>query len=248
MNPKITLISKTEKPLDTMIFAAKVCYGKEKNLLTLTAKKELLTKIIVKEHLSILEHVTFSFFIEGVSRNFTHQLVRHRLMSFAQQSLHYTIAQNKEIPKPKKITDKQNELYQQQAVSAFITYKGLINSGLKREEARHILPSGINTKIIATANLREWRHFINLRSCYVNCDEIRIVALTIRNLILKGELSFLDFCFGPKCLTENKCLEGKKFCGKPHTLPITVIYSPTEKNFIQTKEHLDNVRKYIKEQ
>ena len=83
--------------LDTLAFAAKICYGKEEETLDDKEKAELLVRVLNTKHFSILEHASASFYITGVSRNFTHQLVRHRHMSFAQQSLHYTVAKKWQV-------------------------------------------------------------------------------------------------------------------------------------------------------
>ena len=214
MNPHVELKSDTSNALQAMVFAARVCYGKENEHVDLSGQVKLIEKILKARHFSILEHCVLTFYITGVSRNFTHQLVRHRHMSFAQQSLHYTITNDATIAIGSTVAKPHADLMQTYARRAYDVYKVLIDKGVPREEARHILPSGIATKIVCTANLREWVHFVSIRSCAVNCEEIREVANQV-NCLLTSAFPWLVNYLGPTCLTEVKCYEGAKSCGKP---------------------------------
>lgn len=243
MNPTVKLISTLDKStIDTLAFAAKICYGKEEETLTELEKVELLTRVFNSRHFSILEHALVSFYITGVGRNFTHQLVRHRHMSFAQQSLHYTVAKDKSVACPKNMTPEQQRLWESACSTAWIVYTGLVNSGIPKEDARHILPSGIATRIVATANLREWVQFCTIRSCTVNCDEVRLVARQVRDLIVM-QLPFLSKYLGPTCFTEHICYEGMKCCGKPHALPCRVKFQSGREFLLSSKEDLANLKK-----
>ena len=225
----VKLISKTNQPIQTMATAARLCYFKGESMEMLRAKmfsdtmecEKLLHKIIKSRHLSILEHASFTFGIEGIGRNCTHQLVRHRNTSFAQQSLHYTEASNCNVVMPRNVTPEQKEIVERISTAAFFGYKELIALGMAKEEARHILPSGIETKIIATANLRQWMSFITQRMCNVNCEEIRVLATVIKDIII-SEIPMLSQYLGPNCVTCGVCVEGKKFCCKPKALPVIV--------------------------
>ena len=94
----------------------------------------------------------------------------------------------------------------------FDAYTELIKAGVPKEDARHALPSGIMTKIVATANIREWLHFVQIRECGVNCDEIQAVAVEIRRALVPL-LPVLIPYLGPTCFTEGNCNE-KKCCGR----------------------------------
>lgn len=212
MNPCVMFRSDTSNALQSLVFAAKLCYGKEQDSLSGVEQERLIAQILTARHFSILEHAVLSFYITGISRNCTHQLVRHRHMSFAQQSLHYTIANNESIAIGKVIKTDCAEIMQIHAKRSFEVYKCLIEKGVPREEARHILPSGIATKILCTANLREWVHFVGIRSCMVNCEEIKNVALQVQEL-LTNAFPWLREYLGPACLTDGKCHEGRKSCG-----------------------------------
>jgi thymidylate synthase (FAD) len=197
-----------------MTFAAKLCYGKEREEMTDDKRVDLMIKILKSKHFSILEHASACFYITNVSRNFTHQLVRHRHMSFAQQSFHYSLAKDSAAPIHPDASTAQADIMRKQFVDAFSTYERLMQLGMPKEEARHVLPSGTLTRIVATANLREWLQFVCTRTCAVNCHEIRQVALKVRETLAHA-YPFMAPYMGPACLTEHKCNEGVKYCGKP---------------------------------
>lgn len=213
MIPKVTLRNDLSEALESMSFAAKICYGKEDQALDKESKVKLMTKILDAHHFSILEHANACFYISDVSRNFTHQFVRHRHMSFAQQSFHYTVATDQRAP----IVSNDNathDLMEQAFEHSFSYYNELIKLGMPKEEARHVLPSGIATKIVATASIREWMQFVQIRSCMVNCYEIREVARQITTL-LNEHLPFMRNYLGPQCYLTGTCNEGVKHCGNP---------------------------------
>jgi len=214
IKPIVVLMTDMDKALESMTFAAKLCFGKENDTLTKDAQTTLMEKILASKHFSILEHATAGFYIMDVSRNFTHQFVRHRHMSFAQQSFHYTVAKDKVVPVAPQITSVQEEVMETAFAHAFASYEELLKMGVPKEEARHVLPSGILTRIYATASIREWMQFVTVRACAVNCYEIKAVALEIRKELCK-HLSFMEPYLGPTCYTEGACHEGKKYCGHP---------------------------------
>lgn len=230
MEIKVHLISKSENPLLSMAFAAKLCYYKGKDILelyhSLAANKREQERIVKHcidhRHTSVLEHTMFMFGFEGVGRNFTHQLVRHRNTSYEQQSLHYIEAPSDfDMAKPSNITEGEGRHMDAVKDYAFGVYKDLINNGMFKEDARHVLPSGIETKIVATANLRQWMHFINLRMCMVNCEEIRLAAIQIRQHII-DEIPMMREYLGPNCYVHGVCIEGKRFCGAPLRIPLVL--------------------------
>lgn len=228
----ITKISSTEHPIQTMAMAAATCYFSGEQLKDseyyfdtehyfdstyseqLDKCVALLNKVLSHKHMSILEHCSYTFAIEGISRNCSHQIVRHRHMSFAQQSLHYTPVRHYKVIQPRVITYNQKEELNDIMKKAFNLYTTMIANGIDKEDARQVLPSGIETKIICTANLRQWLQFISVRACNVNCFEIKKVALGIWQIIVK-DMPFLASYLGPTCATEGVCNEGKKYCGRP---------------------------------
>lgn len=221
MNPSVRLLDKTGQPMRAMALAARLCYTQgmtieqvDKNLSDEQCEK-LVLKVLASRHMSVLEHATFMFGVEGVSRNFSHQMVRHRNTSYEQQSLHYTLAgPDMEVAAPSGLSDEQKQLWGSAKDVAFKSYAALLQTGVPREEARHLLPSGVETKLVMTANLRQWLHFVQIRACVVNCQEILVVAHKVKK-ILEAELPMLRPHLGPTCWTDGTCHEGKKFCDAP---------------------------------
>lgn len=248
MQPKVTLLSHSTNPLLSMATAARLCYYKGKSFKDLVnllkddvpTQERLIKNCIHHDHTSVLEHTMFMFGIEGVGRNFTHQLVRHRNTSYEQQSLHYLTADDCQVAEPTFITLGQKQMVEDCAAHSFEVYTKLLESGMPKEEARHILPSGIETKIVGTANLRQWMHFLRLRLCNVNCEEIRLVANQIKAEIIK-QLPMMEQFLGPNCFTCSNCIEGHRFCGKPMRLPVIVREGPT---IIAVLQNADEVKAY----
>ncbi|MEM2202244.1 MAG: FAD-dependent thymidylate synthase [Candidatus Bathyarchaeia archaeon] len=162
-------------------------------------------------HMSVIEHASFTFSIEEVSRALTHQLVRHRIASYTQQSQRYvtydtlkkyvtppTIVQNSEA---KKVFDETLE-----CISA--TYKKLLEMGIPKEDARYILPNAAKTNIVVTMNARELRHFFNLRCCARSQWELREVATEMLRQVKRVAPSLFENA-GPTCVELGFCPEGK---------------------------------------
>jgi len=162
-------------------------------------------------HMSVIEHASFTFSIEEVSRALTHQLVRHRIASYTQQSQRYvtydtlkkyvtppTIAQN---PEAKKIFDETLE-----SISA--AYKKLLEMGIPKEDARYILPNAAKTNIVVTMNARELHHFFNLRCCARSQWELREVAMEMLRQVKKVAPALFENA-GPTCVELGFCPEGR---------------------------------------
>ena len=139
---------------------------------------KLLKNIVDKGHGSVLEHCVFTFSIEGISRACSHQLVRHRIASYSQQSQRYVDGSKFNYVIPPEI--EKNENYKK-AFNDFMKqtmnlYNGLVALGIKKEDARYILPNATTTNIVVTMNARELLHFIELRSSPRAQWEIRELA------------------------------------------------------------------------
>ncbi len=125
---------------------------------------ELLKKL---GHESVFEHACFTFRVEGISRICTHQLVRHRLASYTQQSQRYVKLKNPKFIVPNEIMESEfSEEYLELLERASELYRKMVEGGIRKEDARFVLPQGVETKIVITMNARELRHFITLR-----CDK-----------------------------------------------------------------------------
>ena len=155
--------------------ATRVCYKSEDKIKEGSAEK-LIKGVIKAKHLGCLEHVnlTVKFICD---RACSHQLVRHRLMSFNQKSQRYCKEDNLEVIKPEGLEN--TSLWLESCRQAENAYAEMIRRGEKPEVARGVLPNSTATEIYATANLREWRHFFELRCHRTAQRDIRSLALSL---------------------------------------------------------------------
>ena len=174
-----------------------------------------LSRIVGMGHLSVVEHATFTFSVEGVSRALTHQLVRHRIASFSQQSQRYVSIDEPSYVVPHTVRDDPEALaaFEGAMRSIWDAYSRLEAMGIPAEDARYVLPNGCTTNITITMNARELLHFFTLRCCNRAQWEIREMADQM--LALCREVSPVIFAeAGPACV-RGPCPEGRKSCGKP---------------------------------
>lgn len=159
----------------------RVCY-KSENLITEDSAKKFVENIINRKHESVIEHFSISVKII-TDRAISHELVRHRLASYSQESQRYC-GYNKDkfggeltFIKPCFWKFDSPEMIAWHDVMDYIEdmYLSLVNTGVKPEEARSILPNSLKTEIIMTANLRELRHILKLRTSKVAHPEMRKV-------------------------------------------------------------------------
>lgn len=218
----VELLSYTPEPERVVAISARLCYSKSnisdlKEKLSEADKKKLVEKIIKLGHYSVLEHASFTFGVEGVSRALTHQLVRHRIASYSQQSQRYVqfsedtfaYVEPGTIKGNKTASEKFNTLVR----NIYSAYREFLEMGIPQEDARYIFPNAAETKIIITMNARELLHFFQLRGCMRAQWEIRILA----KKMLKSVKSVAPIVFskaGPACVS-GSCSEGEMTCGKP---------------------------------
>ena len=216
----VELLKYTNEPEKTCAIAGRLCYSdigieELKEQLTKEKIEAILKKIIKSGHLSVLEHASFTFGIEGVSRALLAQLTRHRIASFSVQSQRYvkfSKGANFIIPptisKDKNLLAKYNEflkLSQQY-------YNDFLKADIPAEDARYVLPNASTTKIILTMNARELRHFFALRCCNRAQWEIRDMACKMLKLVKEVATILFDDA-GPNCI-KGVCSEMKP-CGSP---------------------------------
>ncbi|OGQ47118.1 MAG: FAD-dependent thymidylate synthase [Deltaproteobacteria bacterium RIFCSPLOWO2_02_44_9] len=219
---KVTLLNFTPAPEKTVVLAAKLCYS-DSNISQLEEKikgvsyEKFLGKILNMGHLSVLEHAGFTFGIEGISRATSHQLVRHRLASYSQQSQRYVAFKEGlgfVTPPSLKKNSGIAKKFSDTAASLHNFYKEMIEAGIPAEDARYILPNAATTRIIVTMNARELLHFFGLRACERAQWEIREMAKQMLSLV-KKESPFIFKKAGPGCVSTGKCTEGEMTCGRP---------------------------------
>lgn len=159
-------------------------------------EKVFIRMLIEEGHYSVLEHASATFRTSGISRAFTHQLVRHRLCSFTQQSQRYVDESNFNYIEPESMRNnpKAHSIFSEFMDKAKKVYSDLQNLGIKNEDARFVLPNAVESQIVVTANLREWRHIIGLRGELDAQWEIRKVAIEILRILKKhAPTVFEDF-------------------------------------------------------
>ena len=177
IKPSVELVNPMsyKEALNITELATRVCYKSEDKMKEGSAEK-LIKGIIKSKHFGCLEHVnlTVKFICD---RACSHQLVRHRLMSFNQKSQRYCKEDNLEVIKPEGLEN--TSLWLESCRQAENAYAELIRRGEKPEVARGVLPNSTATEIYATANLREWRHFFELRCHRTAQRDIRSLALSL---------------------------------------------------------------------
>lgn len=216
---EVSLLNSTPDPEKTVSLAAKLCYSSS-NIAELedkvreTSIEEFLDKILRMGHLSVLEHASFTFGIDGISRATSHQLVRHRVASYSQQSQRYVDLKNSDeyvtpesIAKDPTISSK----YRDFLVNIHTFYSEMVEAGIPKEDARYLLPNAACTKIIVTMNARELLHFFKLRCCERAQWEIRDMATRMLKLA-KAAAPIIFKDSGPACVP-GPCSESKMTCG-----------------------------------
>jgi len=179
--------------------------------------ERVLSKIVGMGHHSVVEHAVFTFSVEGVSRALTHQLVRHRIASFSQQSQRYVPLNEPTYVIPDTIKANADALnaYKEMMDGIWKAYRKMSEAGIPAEDARYVLPNGCTTNITITMNARELLHFFTLRCCTRAQWEIRDLA--DRMLEISKDVSPVIFKnAGPPCI-RGPCPEGKLSCGKPRS-------------------------------
>ena len=220
---KVKLMKYTAEPERTVAMAARLCYspaGAEELSEKMTDEQvtKLVEKIISMGHASTMEHVTFTFAIEGISRVLTHQLVRHRIASYSQQSQRYVSEHDFEYILPPSIAenDEAKAKFENLMHTIRQTYDELVAMDVPKEDARYVLANATETKIIATFNARSLMNFFKLRCCTRAQWEIRKLAKLMLKEVSKVAPNIFDDA-GATC-KKGYCLEGKMSCGLAPTL------------------------------
>jgi len=218
---KVELLGYTSDPEQNVVAAIRQCYAsvgakelKEKT--TDEVKRRLIKQVISSGHTSTLEHASFTFAIDGVSRVTEIHLIRHRIASFSIQSGRYVKrgdAAYRVPPKIRNLEDKKLlEKYLKHLENSQKLYNELIDAGIPAEDARFCQPQSVQVKIVMTMNARELLHFFSVRSCTRAQWEIREVAKQMLDLV-KEVAPIIFENAGPPCVSEKICDQGKMSCG-----------------------------------
>ena len=227
VKPNVRLLEVTQNALPLLYAAFKQCYSakfagrifdENKNA---KEQAEFIRRIVESGHQSPLEHVKFSFAIEGVSRALTHQLVRYRIASYSQQSQRYVKKANLDYVLPPSI--EADEVIKAEFIRIMTEIRASYDTILERfkekgivgeratEDARFVLPQAAETKIVVTMNCRELLHFFEERCCTRAQWEIRKLANLMLNEVKKKAPTIFKNA-GPACKTKGICPENKKDC------------------------------------
>lgn len=240
---KVKLLAHTPEPEKVISMAAKLCYSQvgvdeiEQNL-TQESIDKFLNMLVSIGHESPIEHVTFTFGIEGISRSCSHQIVRHRIASFSQQSQRYVKLDQFEYIIPPEIEknaeakkifiesmNKCQEDYDKLVEILFKKhYQDLLDKGVSEkkaksqaekksiEDARYVFPNACETKMVFTINARSLYNFFHHRCCERAQWEIRELATQMLKLVREVAPTLFNNV-GPNCLN-GPCPEGNMSCGK----------------------------------
>lgn len=203
---KIKLLNNLEQALNIIYTACRTCYSSKSplELIDQEPNLDLILKIARSGHLSTFEHINCTFAIKGVSRSLLAQLTRHRLCSFSVQSQRYCkMSDNFVIPYS--LGGENRNLVGGVLNKITDCYNTLIENGVKKEDARAILPNATCTNLVMTCNLRELIHICNLRLCKRAQTEIRELTDLMRKEVIK-ELPFMKEFLVPNC---KHCTEVK---------------------------------------
>ncbi len=240
---KVILLQHTPEPEKVVASAAKLCYspvGADKLLegLTKESTDKFIKKLMEMGHESPVEHISFTFAVEGVSRVLTHQLVRHRIASYSQQSQRYVKLEQFEYIIPPSIAEipEAKEMYIKTMENDQRTYNELVEILISKhlekgmgegktekqaskaaqkkaiEDARYIFPNACETKVVLTMNARSLINFFEHRCCERAQWEIRELATRMLKLVREVAPTIFNK-IGPNCLGKP-CPEGTMTCGK----------------------------------
>ena len=223
---KVELIRWTPLPEEIIALAAKLCYSRAsisdlEEKVSAKDQSEFIQRLMSMGHESVLEHASFTFGVEGVSRVLLAQLTRHRIASFSVQSQRY-VSYEKGFgyiipPAIEALGPEAVELFgsqMDQIETWYVEWQNHLGAAGEKsnEDARFVLPNACETRILMTMNARELRHFFSLRMCSRAQWEIRAMAEQMHRICMeKAPELFADA--GPACI-RGKCPEGEKSCGR----------------------------------
>lgn len=218
----VELIGYTKDAEQIVAAAIRQCYSPSgakdlKKKIPPEKRAKLIRQVVSSDHTSTIEHVSFTFAIEGVSRVLTHELVRHRIASYSHQSQRYVSAENFQYIIPPTVKAKKEALkkFEQIITEDQKVYNQLLEIGIPKEDARFVIPNAIETKIVVTMNARSLFNFLKRRMCNRAQWEIRTLAYKMHALLMKVAPNIFQYA-GSTCRTEKICWEGKLNCGLPN--------------------------------
>ena len=184
---EVRLITATQDADALIEYAGRVCYRSESS-----GDPAAFIRARMRDgHESILEHASATFEVRGISRACSHQLVRHRLASYSQESQRYVNAAGSDVVWPPSIAEnpQARALYREYMDAVDSAYSGLLALGVRKEDARFVLPNATMTRLVVTMNFREYLHFFRQRLTTAAQWEIREVAARMLLLLVPRSLT-----------------------------------------------------------
>ena len=220
MAVEVALLAYTPNPLRLLYTAARTCYSAQmpaelwSEPATPERMERLVREIVESGHHSILEHVSFTFAIAGISRTASHQLVRHRLASYSQQSQRYVRGPFPYVTPAswERAGEEWLRRYRETMAGLERLYQEAVATGIPPEDARFILPQAVTTNLTMTMNLRELIHVVGLRTCLRAQWEIRQLFTRVAEVVRAAE-PFLGSFLVTKCERLGYCDE-RETCGR----------------------------------
>jgi thymidylate synthase (FAD) len=196
--PSVELMAITPNAEQVIELACRTCYLSFHRFSPPSSTEELIKKVIRKKHHSVLEHALATFRIKGGSRVFTHELVRHRLMSPSQESQRYVeygkVREFDVVVPPTIEQSGYKDRYLELAAQCEQFYSEMVKAGVPKEDARYILPNGTTSEIVISANFREYRHIFEVRCNPRAHWEIRKICMIMLEVMKKeAPIVFGDF-------------------------------------------------------
>lgn len=199
---EVTLVKATPDPIQTIAQTASICYDSDPK-----DPERLVKHLYDNGHHSVFEHVVFQFKVTGISRACSHQLVRHRHASYTQRSQRYCSESKYDVVIPPSVAEHPvaYEAYTEAVERIYSVYERLMSLGIRKEDARFILPNGQETELYVSLNLRELIHMANERRCFRAQWEVREVVTRMCQLV-DPELRWM---------LVPKCQSGRIICNNP---------------------------------
>jgi len=213
---KVKLVAHTPEPDALAGAAARSCRSqKAVDELLKEDKSKLLKSLdicVERGHESVIEHASFTFSLEGVSRACTHELVRHRIASYSQQSQRAVkLEKNYVMPPSISKSNEAAKLFEEAMDAAWKEYAELVGKGIPVEDARYVLPNAATANIVVTMNARSLINFFRLRCCTHAQWEIRELAYEMLKLVKKVSPAIFSKA-GPPCVIDDECPENDQSC------------------------------------
>lgn len=217
---RVELVAHTPDPEGVVAAAARLCYSAAgipelRERQTPEQVDAFLALLRQAGHLSPLEHASFTLYLEGFSRVTTHQLVRHRVASYSQQSQRYVRVDGGDFVLPPSVgrSPAARAEFLRALEAGADVYRRLLKLGIPREDARYCLPQAVASRLVVTMNARQLLHFFQLRTCRRAQWEIRCLALLMLRRVRQAAPGIFRLA-GPDCQTEGICRQGKYSCGR----------------------------------